>query len=79
MTRSSVLALVSAVAVIGLGIVAVLLGNGLLPSKADAIQKGTYAPLLIVWFMIGITGVCAAGLAAFLFNYGVRGSSGHRG
>jgi hypothetical protein len=74
MNRS--LALVTAVVVIALGVVAFLLGNGLVPPKAEAIQKGTYAPWLIVWGMIVITALCAGALAAFLFNTGAKGTGG---
>ena len=76
MTRSW--ALLVAVFVVVLGVIAVLLGNGLLPNTTEAAAKGTSAPLVIVWLMIGITVLCAGGLAAFLFNYGMKGSSGHR-
>ena len=76
MTRSW--ALLVAVVVVALGITAILLGNGLLPNATEAAQKGTSAPLVIVWLMVGITALCAGALAAFLFNYGMKGSSGRR-
>jgi len=68
------LALIAAVVVVGLGIGAFLMGTGLVPSKADAISKGTYAPWLIVWAMVGTTILCAGTLAVFLFNWARKGS-----
>jgi hypothetical protein len=68
--------LVVAVIVVGLAVVAVALGNGLLPSQTEAVAKGTFAPWVIVWIMIGITVLCALALAGFLL---VRGLSERRG
>jgi len=78
MTRYAVPALVAAVIVAVLGVGAVLLGNGLLPTQAQAIEKGTYAPWVIVWMMIAIVCLCALGLAIFLFSEGFKGLSNER-
>ena len=78
MTRYAVPALIAAVIVVGLGIGAVLLGNGLLPTQAQAIEKGTYAPWIIVWAMVGIVTACALALAVFLFSEGFKGLANER-
>ena len=78
MTRYAVPALIAAVIVVVLGIGAVLLGNGLLPTAAQAAEKGTYAPWLIVWAMIGIVAACALALAVFLFSEGFKGLASER-
>jgi hypothetical protein len=75
MSRS--LSLVTAVVVVALGVIAILLGNSLVPARAEAIQKETYAPWLIVWSMILITALCAGALAAFLL-IGAKGTGGKR-
>ena len=64
---------VAAIVVVGLGILAIVLGLNLLPGRVEAVEKGTYAPWLIVWGMIGIVDLCAVALAGFLFMYGLRG------
>jgi hypothetical protein len=79
MTRFAVPSLVVAVVVLALAVVAILLGVNLLPTKAEAIQKGTYAPWLIVWGMIAIADICALLLATFLFRTGMRGLSAGQG
>ena len=78
MTRYAVPALIGALIVVGLAIVAVLLGTGLLPTQAQAVEKGTYAPWVIVWGMIAIVCACALGLAIFLFSEGFKGLSSER-
>jgi drug/metabolite transporter (DMT)-like permease len=70
------LALLTAIIVIGLAVAAFLMGVGLVPSQADAIQKNTLAPWRIVWGMVGVTIVCAGALAVFLFNYAMKGTGG---
>jgi hypothetical protein len=77
MKLSSLQALVGAVVAVCLGIGAFLMGVGLVPSKADAITKGTYAPWLIVWGMVFITILCAGVVAAFLVSWAMKG--GNRG
>ena len=76
MSRSAVPSIVTAIVVLGLAVGAVLLGQGLLPSKLESIEKGTYAPWLLVWGMIGIVELCALSLAAFLLIRCVQGLSG---
>jgi hypothetical protein len=76
MSRYAVPSIVTALIVVGLAIGAVLLGQGLLPTKVEAIEKGTIMPWYIVWAMISVTSLCATILAGFLLMTGVRGLSG---
>jgi hypothetical protein len=73
MTRYPVLIIVAAIVVAVLGVGAILLGNGLVPTQAEALEKGTYAPWIIVWSMVLITSACAAALSIFLFKKGFEG------
>jgi uncharacterized membrane protein YidH (DUF202 family) len=75
MTRYAVPSIVGAIVVAVLGVIALMLGNGLVPSRTESLEKGTYAPWLIVWMMVWITVVCAGVLAVFLFRKGVEGMS----
>ena len=76
MRRFAVPARIVAVVVFALAIVAVVLGLNLLPTRMEAIEKGTYAPWVIVWIMIGVTDACAVALAGFLFSFGLKALSG---
>ena len=76
MTRFAVPALVVSIVVFLLAVLAFVLGLNLLPTKVEAIEKGTYAPWIIVWVMIALTDLCAVALSAFLFKYGMQGLSG---
>jgi hypothetical protein len=67
-------AVLMAVVVIAFAVVAYLLGVGLLPTRLEAIEKGTLAPWFIVWLMIGITQLCCVALALFLVRTGLGGS-----
>jgi hypothetical protein len=76
MSRYAVSSIVTAFVVVGLAIGAVLLGQGLLPTKVEAIEKGTIMPWYIVWAMISATSLCAIVLAGSLLITGVKGLSG---
>jgi hypothetical protein len=76
MSRYAVPSFVTAFIVIGLAIGAVLLGQGLLPTKVEAIEKGTIMPWYLVWAMISATSLCAIILAGFLLITGAKGLSG---
>jgi hypothetical protein len=73
MTRFAVPSLVVSILVLLLAVGAIVLGLNLLPSQSEAVEKGTYAPWLIVWMMIVVTDVCAVALAGFLFRHGMQG------
>jgi hypothetical protein len=73
MARFAVPSLVVSVLVLLLAVLAVALGLNLLPSQSEAVEKGTFAPWVIVWMMIVVTDICAVALAGFLFKYGMRG------
>ena len=75
MTRFAFASIIAAVVVVGLAVFAVMLGLNLMPTKIEAIEKGTYAPWLIVWGMIAIVELCAIALAGFLLKYGIKGTS----
>ena len=75
MTRFAFPSILAAIVVVGLAVVAIVLGLNLLPTKVEAIEKGTYAPWLIVWAMIVIVEMCSIALAGFLIMYGVKGLS----
>ena len=71
--------IVVAIVVVVLAMVAIALGNGLLPSPSEATERGTFAPLIIIWLMIATTVVCALALAAFLFKRGLESLSERKG
>ena len=75
MNRFAVPALVVAVVVIAMAVVAYLLGLGLLPSHAEAVEKGTEAPYFIVWGMLWTLEACAGCLAVSLLQKGIQGLS----
>jgi len=56
------------VIVLGLAALLLTLSVNLLPSAAQATQKGTFAPLVFTWLMIGTTLLSAVALAGFLFS-----------
>jgi hypothetical protein len=75
MTRYAVPSLVVAVVVLGLVLVTVVLGMNLLPTRAEAVERGVYVPWAIVWGMIAITDLCGLLLAGFLVSFGIKGLS----
>jgi hypothetical protein len=64
--------IVAAVVVLFLGVAAVLFGFNLLPTRAAAEAKGTFAPWLGTWIMIWATVAMALVLAGFLFSTGMK-------
>lgn len=58
------------IAVASLVVVAMLLVTSLslMPSSAEAAEKGTSAPLVLTWIMIGGTLLSGVVLAGFLFR-----------
>ena len=77
MNRFAVPAIVVSVVVFVLAIAGYMLGDGLLPTHSEAVEKGTVAPYYIVWGMIWIVEACAILLAVSLLRTGVRGLSRH--
>ena len=73
MSRYAVPSLVVGLVVLVLALIALLLGIYLLPGRMEAIERGVYAPWIIVWAMIMITDLCALALAGFLFSVGMKG------
>jgi uncharacterized membrane protein YidH (DUF202 family) len=75
MTRYAVPSIIVAILVLALALITIVLGLNLLPSRLESIERGTYAPWMIVWAMIALTVLCAVLLAIPLFMNGVRGLS----
>lgn len=75
MTRYAIPSLVVAVIVLGIVAVTVALGVNLVPTSAEATERGVYAPWIIVWGIIAITDVCGLLLAGFLVWVGLKGLS----
>jgi hypothetical protein len=73
MNRFAVPAIVVSIVVFVLAIAGYMLGDGLLPTRTEAVEKGTIAPYYIVWGMIWIVEACAILLAVSLLRTGVRG------
>jgi hypothetical protein len=59
---------VAAVLVIGIVALNTMLGLNLLPSPAEAGEKGTFAPLMITWAMILVCVGSGLALAGFLLT-----------
>jgi hypothetical protein len=57
---------IAAVLVLAIVAVNVLLGVNLLPSPAEASERGTFAPLMITWLMILVCVGSGLALAGFL-------------
>jgi uncharacterized membrane protein YiaA len=57
-----------AVATLALVAVLLVLAVNLLPSTSQANEKGTFAPLVLTWMMIGATLLSGVALAGFLFT-----------
>jgi hypothetical protein len=55
--------------------VIVMLGLNLLPSSAEATERGTTSPLILVWTMILVSVGSAATLAGYLVSVGTKGKS----
>jgi hypothetical protein len=70
-------ALLMASVVIVLAVLTYLFGVYLMPSRVEAIEKGTLAPWYIVWLMIGIMELCCVALAVFLVRVGFGGPQSH--
>jgi hypothetical protein len=73
MNRFAIPAIVVSLVVFGLALVTYLLGVNLLPSQAEAVEKGTVAPLRIVWAMIWLMEICAIALGVSLLRRGIQG------
>ena len=76
MNRFAVPAIIVSVVVFALALVTYLLGVNLLPSQAEAIEKGTLAPWRIVWVMIWAVELCAIALGVSLLKRGIQGVTG---
>jgi predicted cobalt transporter CbtA len=56
------------VVVLGLAAALLVVSMYLLPTTAQADEKGTFAPLVFTWLMIGTSLLCALVLAGYLFS-----------
>ena len=75
MTRYAVPSLVVAVVTLGLALGAMILGLNLLPTRAEAVERGVYAPWVIGWMIVGLAMLCGALLTGFLVSVAVKGLS----
>ena len=56
------------VVVLGLAALLLVVSFYLLPTTAQANEKGTFAPLVFTWLMIGTSLLSALALAGYLFS-----------
>ena len=63
--------IVAGIVVLALGLINVVLGLNLVPSIAEAQQKGTAAGWWLIWFVIALTVACAVALGGFLLAAGL--------
>ena len=63
--------IVSGLFVLLLGVVNIVLGMNLVPTKAIAEQRGTVAGWWLIWIVIGLTVTSAAALGIFLLAAGL--------
>ena len=71
MNRDAVKWIVGAIAVLGLAVVSLILGQTLLPSSSVAQKGGTEVPWLLTWGVILVTALIAVAIAGFLMVTGV--------
>ena len=73
MNRDAVNWILGAVAVLGLAVLALVLGRSLLPTtELMKSRLNTVAPLIITWGMIWITVLMAVALAGFMIATGMN-------
>ena len=63
--------IVAGIVVLALGVMNVILGMNLVPTKAIAEQRGTGAGWWLIWSVIGLTVICAVSLGGFLLAAGL--------
>jgi hypothetical protein len=63
--------IVAGIGVLILGIVNVVLGMNLVPTKAIAEQRGTVAGWWLIWTVIVLTVMCSVALGAYLLAAGL--------
>ena len=78
MNRFAVPAILVAIVVLAMAVLAYMLGVFLLPTHAEAVEKGTEAPYFIVWGMLWVLEACALALAVSLLQKGIQGLSSRR-
>ncbi len=67
--------IIGAVGSLGLAGISILLGLSFLPSRVEALERGSIMPWLIAWTLIGIAVLSGVAIAAFLFST-LRGETG---
>jgi hypothetical protein len=63
--------IVAGIVVIALGILNIILGLNLVPTKAIAEERGTGPGWWLIWSVIALTVVCAVALGGFLLAAGL--------
>lgn len=71
--------LVVGAAVLGIALLIVVLGMGLVPSMAEAEERGTIAGWWLIWSVIAVAVASSVALAGFLFAAGTGRVSETRG
>jgi hypothetical protein len=66
------------IVVLVLAVVAVLFGFGMMPTAAEATERGVYVPWLLVWGMIAIVEVCALLMAGLMLAARAKSAPGAR-
>jgi hypothetical protein len=67
--------IVGAVVALALSGVSILLGLSFLPSRVEALERGSIMPWVIAWALIGIAALSGVAIAGFLFST-LRGETG---
>lgn len=70
MSRPVVLA--AAVGAFALSLLILLLALNLLPTRVEAVERGTYAPWMVTWIMAWSGILCGVVLAGYLVLAGLR-------
>jgi hypothetical protein len=63
--------IVTGIVVIAIGILNVILGLNLVPTKAIAEERGTAPGWWLIWSVIALTVICAVALGGFLLAAGL--------
>jgi uncharacterized membrane protein len=63
--------IVAAIGVLGLAVLSIVLGASLVPTKVEALERGTVAGWWIIWTVIWMTVLTALAVAGFLLAAGI--------
>jgi hypothetical protein len=77
MNRNALVWNLSGLAVLGVGVLTVIIGRMLMPSYETAATVGTLVPWFITWGMIWMTAIIAVIIAVTLFSLGSGRRASH--